>query len=219
MATYPFKVNGACVSTDKNVFKVKFSERLSSLPQLRAYDNNADYPNSDTTVATTFRIFQGSAANNNRPMLYFIDTARVGPSSSSWYAEATYAAGVATCMMCGDASYLTPRYSIASMVANASITWNALLRVPCDVNPTMTKLHNIVCRYTFTSTIPVVNFYANNKHEGGTNGVPVWGTITDGSVGIRFGSAAATHTSILANIPLITVASLENTETAWVTET
>ena len=218
MATYPFKVSGACASVAKRVFKVKFSQPLSSVPNLRCYDNSNTFPATDSSTATTFTIFKGSSANSNKPMIIFIDTTRSGPAASTWYSSATIGSAKATVRMAGDASYLQFRYSSASMVANASLTWNGLVETPCDVNPTMTRLHNVVVRYTFTSTIPVVQFFANNQHEGGTEAVPVWGTITSDSQGIRFGSASATNSSILANIPLGATASTEITKTAWVAD-
>jgi len=218
MATYPFKVSGACRSTDNNVFRVKFSQPISSVPELRCYDNSNTFPVIGNSTATTFTIFQGSGANAGKSMLIFLDTRRAGPAASNWYASPEVLGAKATIRMCGDKAYLKFRYSstAASLVANTYFTWNAIMEVPCDVNPTLTRLHDVVVRYTFTSTIPVVSFHANNLHAGGSNAVPCWGTVTPSTHGIRFGAVTATNTSILANIPLGATASLEVTRTAWV---
>ena len=215
MATYPFLVSGACASVAQNVFKVRFSQPLSSVPNLRAYDNANVFPATGAGTATTYTIFQGSAGNSNKSMLYFADTTRGGPAASTWWVGAVDSGALATIRMLGDVAYLQFRYSAASMVANASLNWNALVETPADVNPTMSRLHDIVCRYSFTSTIPTVLFFANNEHAGGTEAVPVWGTITTDSQGVRFSSAAGTNTSMLANIPL---AGVEITKKAWVAD-
>lgn len=213
--SYPFKVHGACTSTAQYVFKVSFSQPLSSVPNLRAYDNAASYPNTDSTTTTVFRIFVGSTGNSNKPMLHFLDTTRSGPSATNWYTASTIGAGVATCLMKGDTSYLQFRYSTASIaLANPSVYWNSLVRVPYDVYPTMNKHHNVVIRYTFTSTAPTVSFWANNTHAGGTGDVPVWGSIQTDVSGVRFGSSTATNLSILGEIPLT---GQQVTKTAWVT--
>lgn len=225
MATYPFKVSGACRSTDNNVYRVKFSQPISSVPELRCYDNANTFPVVGASTATTFTIFQGSAAMianaNGKGMLIFLDTRRAGPAASNWYAAPEITGAKATVRMCGDKAYLKFRYSAtaASLVANSYFTWNSIMEVPCDVNPTMSRLHDVVVRYTFTSTIPAVSFHANNLHAGGSNAVPAWGTITPSSQGVRFGAVTATNTSILANIPLAATASLEVTRTGWVAET
>ena len=221
MATYPFKVSGACASIAKNVFKVRFSQPLSSVPSLRAYDNDQTFPNTGALTSNAFVIFAGSTGNSNESMLIMVDTTRGRGTGSQWFTGAqTGAGGFATVRMFGDTTYLQFRYSSASMIANASLFWNALLEVPSDVNPTMSRLHDVTTRYTFTSTIPVVEFFANNADEdaggGGTDETPAWGTITTDSEGVRFGSTLATRTSVLANIPL---SGLEITRTAWVAQT
>lgn len=219
MATYPFKIANCGPFNAKKIFKVKFSQPLSSVPELRCYDNSQTYPNTGELTTSSYIVFAGSTANGNKPMLMMVDTTRVSPGVTSWYTQATIGAGVATCMMKGDTSYLKFRYSSASMVANASLTWNALMKVPHDVNPTMTRQHDVTVRYTYTSTIPNVEFFANNQHAGGNDSVAVWGTITPDSQGVRFGSSTATNTSILANIPLAVLASWEVTYSGWVTVT
>jgi len=212
MATYPFKVH--CNGTTKNAFKATFSEELSAAPQIRIYDNSATYPSTDSSTSTSFRIFKGSTVNSNLPMVHFVDTSGGPPSTVGWHTQSTYAAGVATCIMAGDASYLTFRVSGAQLNAGGSVHWNAVVKTPSDVYPTLSKLHNVVLRYQYTGDSPTVTFYANNEHEGGTGLSPVWGTITADSHGVKFGSATATNTSILANIPLT---GQEVTTTAWVT--
>lgn len=216
MATYPFLVSGAGPTIAKNVFKVKFSESLSSLPNIRAYDNNQTFPNTGNLTTVAFGIFTGNYSNDSKPMLHFLDTSRQASSATNWYTTSTIKAGAATCMMKGNISYLTPRYSAASMVANASLTWNALIKTPYGCYPTIGRLHDVVVRFTFVGNTPSVTFYANNKHAGGTDASPAWGTITPDTNGVRFGSSTATNSSIIANIPLVASASFEVTTTAWI---
>ncbi len=215
MATYPFKIAGAGSTTDRNVLKAKWSYPLSSKPYMKCYDNNSTFPNTGALETATYVIFTGSVANGNKPMLAFCDTSRNGPSATNWYALATInATGTYIALMKGNTSYLN--FICSTLSANGSVTWNVQMRVPYDVNPTMTRLHDVCFIYSFVSTIPEITFYGNNKHEGGTESVPVWGTISASSPysnGIRIGSAAATNTSILATIPL---SGFVKTQTLWV---
>lgn len=213
--TKPFQVSGVCGSTASNVFKVHFTRPLSAIPQIRAYDCNAVFPNTDNTTTAAFDIFIGSAGNGNKSMLHFLDTTRGGPPTLGWRTNSISGAGVATCLMKGDSSYLQFRYSTASVaVAGASLKWNALVYVPSDVVPNMTKLHNVSIRFQFTSTTPTVSFYGNSIRDNGTELAPAWATIVTDTSGIKFTSASGTYTSLLANIPL---SGEEATEKAWAT--
>jgi len=213
---FPKKIFGALPSTTKNVFKVKFSQPLSSVPSLRGFDNDQTFPNTGNLTTAAYSIF--TAGSLGKSMLRCVDTTRAGSNASNWYKSPQATTGAAaTVQMKGNTDYLQFRYSAASMVANASLTWNSVLLVPSSVNPTFSRLHSLAVRYTFTSTIPVVVFYGNNFSGGGTDAVPVWATVGTavGATlsGIRFGSATATNTSILANIPL---SGVEVTKTAWI---
>lgn len=214
--SFPKKVFGALPSTSQNVFKVKFSQPLSSVPSLRAFDNDQTFPDTGNLTTAAYSIF--TAGSMSRSMLRCVDTTRAGPNSTGWYLSPSATTGaVATVQMKGNTDYLQFRYTAASMVAGASLLWSGLLLVPDSVNPTFSRLHDLAVRYTFTSTIPVVVFYANSETGGGTNATPVWATVGTASgatlSGIRFGSATATNTNILANIPL---SGVEVTKTAWI---
>jgi hypothetical protein len=198
---YPFKVSGACASVAKNVRRIEFSRPLSSVPNVRAYDNAATYPTTDSTTTSAFRIFAGTAVNSNTSMLIYLDTKQGGPAASTWWTGATSSSS-STVQMEGDTAFLTFRYSASSMVAGATLTMNAIMVIPSDINPTADMLHNVVCRYTFTGSIPTVQFHANNETAGGTEATPVWGTITTDTHGIKFASGIATLSSIVATIPL-----------------
>lgn len=215
MATYPFKVCGTGSKRLRNVFRVKFSQPLSSVPYLKCYDNAAAFPNTDSSTSTLYKIFKGSTGNEEKPMLAYHSTCRGSTYADDWYSLATISAGTFIALMSGDASYLKFDYSVASIdvALGTCLYWHAQMSVPYDVNPTFTKHHNVCFVYTFTSTIPTIWFHANNYHEGGTDGSPVWGTITTDTNGVRFGSSTATNTSILANIP---ISGEEKTETAWI---
>lgn len=210
---YPFKINGACASTQKNVRRIRFTRPLSSVPTVRAYDNAAVYPTTDGTTTTAFRIFQGTSVNGNQSMLIYLDTKHSGPPDPSWWTSASSSSS-STVLMEGNNAFLTFRYSASSMVAGATLTMNAIMVVPSDINPTADMLHNVVCRYTFTGSIPTIQFTANNEHAGGTDASPAWGTITTDTHGIKFASGSATNSAILATIPLTGTL---HTKTAWVT--
>lgn len=216
-ATFP--VIGACASVAKNVFKVKFTQALSAVPYITSYGSSTAFPLTGVSTATTTPIFTGNYSNSNKPIIHAIDTTREGPPSSSWYLASTIMAGAATCMLKGDASYLQFRYSVGSLTANASLTYNTLLKIPYGCYPTMDFQHDMVVWFTYTGPAPNVQFYANNGHLGGTESAPQWTEIVSGSQGAIYGNAVATNWSVYVNIPLVSTASFEVTKTIWVSPT
>ena len=69
-------------SVAQNVFRVTFSQSLSSAPDWEAYDGSGSFPTtgSGTTVANT--IFTGTAGNSNYPMLSLVATSSAAPTSA-----------------------------------------------------------------------------------------------------------------------------------------
>src|SRR3989304_2653063 len=84
----PNKATGAGTgSTAQNVFRITFSQALSAVPTLEAWDNS----NFNTT---TLEIFTGTAVNGTKPMLSAVSTTNGAPTSS--WKPTTAAAGGAT---------------------------------------------------------------------------------------------------------------------------
>jgi len=157
-----YRISGACASSSRNVFKIKFSEALSSVPFVKAYDTRpleANFYEAGTSTLSKYDIFKGTVGNGYRPMLNAIDTTRGAPSSQ-WYTTSTIGLGIATCLLDGVDSYLQFRYSLASLTAGASLTFNCIS--------------------------------SNNQTAGGTESVPAWNILDASLSGILYADATAT---------------------------
>lgn len=212
-SSYPFKVFGVGATSVKNVFKVKFTQAVSTIPQLLAFDNNTTtfYLTGDL-FSSDFDIFSGTNETENKPLLKIVDTTRDTPSNA-WYTEATIKENCATCMMHGLSSYIKFRYSLSSMVAGASMTWNSLIEVPWDLTYSSTTRHDLAIRYAYNGTIPNVTFYANNETLNGNDITPVWTDIDSSMVGILFGDENSTLDKVTMKVPS---SGSTMTKTAWV---
>ena len=82
----PFRPVGIGQVAAKNVFRINFSEALSAIPELHAWDDfNLN------TVAS--KIFTGTAVNSNKPMIGAIG-ASLAPSASWWPSSSVAGAAV-----------------------------------------------------------------------------------------------------------------------------
>ncbi|KUK49418.1 MAG: hypothetical protein XD75_0582 [Parcubacteria bacterium 33_209] len=82
----PNKATGAGNNNAANVFKVTFSQALSTAPKYEAWDNSKTFPAKDESGSTVAKeIFTGTTGNGNKPMLYLVDTnAGATPPGANW---------------------------------------------------------------------------------------------------------------------------------------
>lgn len=211
-----FSVKGAGSKISKNVFKFKFTEALSSIPVLKAYDASTAFPITDSITSVSNDIFVGTVGNGLQPMLAAVDTCRVATPVTNWFAQAVYGVAVATCLLRGDDSYLQFRYSLASLTANASVTFNLQAKIPSDATTELNMRHDYVFGFTYTGPAPNITMYANSETAGGTEATPVWVAVVQNTYGIRLARADSTELDMRADIP---PSGQKKTEKAWVTIT
>lgn len=196
------KVAGAGTgSTARNVFRVTFSQTLSAIPTLEAWD--------DSTFATTAReIFTGtavsSAVNGSAvPLLYATATTSATPASA-WKPTSASAGGAITNRLKGSTNYV----NLSSVTPNGSenVMFNVGLEVPSDATvPSTTSLqHVLAVRYQYTGTAPTLTWAFNDSSPGGgTEGTPVWSTFTSGGAGntIKYGDTSVTSANVFITRP------------------
>ena len=177
----PCKVTGAGNYNAANVFRVTFSTALSSAPKIEAWDNSSTFPAKDAAGVTVAKeVFTGTTGNSNKPMVYAISTTGGAPGAN-WKPASATAGSANPNRLKGTTNYIT---DTTTPGAGGSIKFNLGIEVPYDAavpsNVSMSFL--IQVRYSYTGTAPSVTFAANE----GTEGSPIWTTITPGSHGIVF---------------------------------
>lgn len=183
----PLKVTGAGNnSTAQNVYKVSFSDALSSAPKYEAWDNSSTFPAVDSSGSTVAKeIFTGTTGNSNKPMLSLVATTSSAPTSA-WKPASATAGSANPNRMKGDTNYVTDPTTPG---AGAAILFNMCLEVPSDAtvpsSSSMNALLEIV--YTYTGSAPTVSWYANE----GTEATPTWTQLTPGTHGMRFCNSTA----------------------------
>lgn len=177
----PFQITGAGNQDARYVFKVTFSQELFAAPKIEAWDNAETFPSRTLTGATVAKeIFTGTTGNGSIPMLYAIATTSNSPGDN-WKPTAATAGSANPNRLVGETSYVTDPTTPS---AGESIYFNLGVEIPSDATvPSTTSLaHVIQIRYTYSGTIPVVTFYANE----GTETSPTWTEMTPGTNGVRY---------------------------------
>lgn len=166
----PFKPAGIGQVAAQNVFKVTFSQALSTNPKLQAWD---DY-NMDSV---TNKIFVGTTVNGDKSMIGGIGL--TSAPSASWF-PSTETAGSAV----NTATLLRGNNGFALLSGSApgagdSVYFNIDYKIPSDLVPADNVAHVIGIEYQYTGAVPNVTWAANK----GTEGTPDWDTLTHGMKG------------------------------------
>lgn len=166
MSITPFKPVGVGMQNAINVFRITFSQALSDIPRLTAYNNY----NADTTSNT---IFSGTAYVAY-PMIAAVGG--VAPGVSEWY-PATPVVGDTIVGTPNMLQGSTNRIRLSSSVpgAGSSVVFNIGYKIPYDVTTLATMSHILACEYQYTGSAPTLTFQANQSP--GTEGSPNWTTI------------------------------------------
>ena len=179
----PNKAVGAGNNNAANVFKITFSQALSTAPKYEAWDNSATFPAKDASGSTTAKeIFTGTAGNSSKPMLYLADTnAGATAPGSNWKPTSATAGSAVKNRLKGTTNYVTAANTPAQ---NGYITFNIGLEAPYDatVPSTSSMAHLIQIRYTYTGSAPTLTWAFNE----GTEETPTWTTLTPGTHGFRY---------------------------------
>lgn len=170
-------------SAARNVIRVTFSQTLSAIPTLEAWD--------DSTFATVAnQIFTGTNVSSTIrnaavPLIYAAATTSVTPSSA-WRPNTATAGGAMTNRLKGTTNFV----NLSSVAPNATewVMFNLGIEIPSDATvPSSSSLaHVIAIRYQYTGTAPTLTWEFNNQTGGGTEGTPVWAALTSGGAGNVF---------------------------------
>lgn len=185
----PSKATGAGNNDATEVFKITFSQALSTAPKLEAWDNSSTFPAVDSEGTTTAKeIFTGTTGNSNIPMLAGYIGGKSGSSTgpgTSWHPAAVTAGAANPNLLLGGTNYVEAGFT---PVAGEDFVFNLSLLAPYDaVVPSTTSMSALIqVRYTHTGTAPTITFEYN---DGGTEGSPSYTTITAGTHGARFCNA------------------------------
>ena len=162
----PFRPVGVGQVAAFHVFRINFSEALSAIPELHAWD--------DFNLNTaTHRIFTGTAGNSTKPMIGAIG-ADAAPSASWW--PTTLVAGAAlnnASRLKGNDGYCLLAGS--SPGANDDVFFNFDFSFPSDALPADTYSFCLSVLYKFTGDVPSVTWYGN---DAGSEGTPIWTSLT-----------------------------------------
>jgi hypothetical protein len=196
-------------STAQNVFRLAFSTALSAAPAYEAYDG-ATFPAVGVAVTTANTIFAGTAGNGNIPMLSLVDTNSA--PTSAWKPGSATGGSASPNRMKGQTNYVTAGNTPG---AGGFIHWNEVLEVPSDATTSSTMAIDLLVRYSYTGAAPTLTWTFNDFGAGGTEGTPVWTTLTPGTHGVRHAKSGATSgAGYPATIP---ASSTQDTVEGWVT--
>ena len=193
-------------STAQNVFRLTFSEALSSAPKYEMYDGGS-FPATGAATTTTNTVFAGTAGNGSKPMLSLVATTNAAPASA-WKPASATGGSANPNRMKGQTNFVTDP---STPGAGGIIRWNEVLEVPSDATTSSTMAVDLLIRYTYTGTAPTLTWAFNE----GTEGTPTWTTLTAGTHGVRHCRTGTVGGGpYLANIP---ASSTEDSTEGWVT--
>lgn len=193
-------------STAQNVFRITFSQALSSAPKYEAYDGGS-FPAVGSATTTSNTVFAGTAGNSNKPMLSLVATTNAAPSSN-WKPASATGGSANPNRMKGQTNFVTDP---STPGAGGVIRWNEVLEVPSDATTSSTMAVDLLIRYTYTGSAPSLTWAFNE----GSEGSPTWTNLTPGTHGLRHcRTGTAGGGPYLANIP---ASSTEDTTEGWVT--
>ena len=162
----PFRPVGIGAVAAMKVLRVNFSQALSQIPELHAWD---DF-NCNTV---TGKIFTGTTVNGSKPMMGAIGLS-AAPSSGWWPSAAVAGAAVdAASRLIGSTGWC--KLSAAPPGAGGDVYFNFNFSFPSDVVPSDVLAAVLALTYRYTGTVPSVTWYGN---DGGSEATPVWTALT-----------------------------------------
>lgn len=208
----PSRVAGAGNNSQaQNVFRITFSQALASVPTLESWDDS-------TFSSISKEVFTGTAVNGNLPFVAAVATTDAAPVSSTWKPASATAGGAVINRLKGTTNFVN--LSVGVPGVGASVRFNLVWEEPSDATVPATNTQNSVfaCRYAYTGAAPTLTWAYNDFGAGGTEGAPVWTTITPGAAGnfIRPTDSGATSANLVLTKP---VSSVSDSPQVWVTNT
>lgn len=162
----PFRPTGIGAVAAFRVFRINFSQALSAIPELHAWD--------DFNLNTvTGKIFTGTTVNGNKPMIGAIG-ADIAPSAAWWPASAVSGANLnVASRLKGTDGWC--KLDDAAPGINGDVFFNFNFSFPSDITPSDVISCCLSVLYKYTGSTPSVTWYGN---DGGTEGAPIWTSLT-----------------------------------------
>jgi hypothetical protein len=196
-------------SSAKNVYRVVFSQALSSNPQLEAWDDS-------TFSSTAKEMFAGTGVNGHIPYMAAVATTDSAPLAA--WKPAPVGGGATINRLKGLTNFVT--LSTVIPTAGGNVRFNLNWEIPSDATiPSINTLNGVLAvRISFSGATPVLTWQFNDNSAGGTEGAPVWTNITPGSAGnfIKPSNNGATSSTVFFTIPL---SGVSDAPAQWVTNT
>lgn len=184
-------------STAQNIFRITFSQALSTAPKYEAWDNSSTFPARDASGSTIIKeIFTGNATNSSKPFLCLVATTSAAPSSN-WKPASATGGSANPNRLKGTTNFVTDPTTPG---AAGTIRFNMVAEVPFDATVPSTSSCNYLLqiRYNYTGTAPTLTYDYN---DGGSEGTPTWTTWTPGTHGMKHASAGVTSGAIKLTLP------------------
>lgn len=211
----PFSVKNYGSSTFRQAFKLKFSYPLSSKVTYEGYDNTlgkAAFPQTDTVLTTNNDVF--TLLGGVYPCIALHDTTKAAPAATNWFPTTPNSNTSSLNFLKGITYYVTQHG--ATIVANGSILFNMQMRIPATTETNSSMGFDLLFRYSFTSTTPVLTFYANEGNIAVPGAGATWTSFVSDTNGIVHTHAGITAGgAYLANIPAAPAAP-EKTLAGWI---
>lgn len=179
-------IGGGHFNNATQVFRVVFSEALSSAPFIEGWGNTTTFPGRDASGSNLTReIVAGTAGNNYLPMMAAWSGGASEPGErkpgANWHPDSPTPGGANPNLLKGTSNYVICQNTPG---AGGNTVFNLSLRVPFDATvPSSDQMNGLVqIRYTYTGAAPEVTFFFNE----GTEESPSWTSFTPGMHGIRF---------------------------------
>lgn len=195
----------------QNVFRITFSTALATVPTLESWDDS-------TFSSTSKEVFAGTVTNGNIPYQSAAATTDAAPVSPNWKPASPVAGGAVINRLKGLTNFVN--LSVGIPGAGGIVRFNLNWEEPTDAAVPATNTQNSVlaCRYAYSGAPPTLAWAFNDNSAGGTEGAPVWTSITPGSAGnfVRPTDVSATSANLVLTKPSSGVA---DQGAIWVTNT
>lgn len=120
MAIPSHAIGSGNVSTAMNVFRIAFSQALSTAPLYQMWDNGSTYPAVDASGTTTTKeAFAGTTGNSSKPEYALVDTTSAA-STSNWLPASATGGSANPNRMKGSTNYVTSPITPAPATAPAA---------------------------------------------------------------------------------------------------
>lgn len=185
MSITPFRPVGVGAATQAyNVFQVTFSQALSDIPLLTAYDDFNITTNNNT-------LFLGTTNSGNQPMIAAVAGKQgvtsypaLSGSPSGWFpaSQSLSYTPLGTPNLLNGSLGAGVNLDTTATLSGGSVTFNLSYKYFNDLTTLATMDGVVICQYQYTGALPTATFYGNQSP--GTESVPSWTPLIPQSAGV-----------------------------------